>query len=131
MPESNAKTCGSLKEIARQLEENPDEFLQPPYEKPYEDLCVVDHKKALALAARVNASRVSKIARQAYVSTWKSIPVPEICGLVSDDADTLATLLLAKTALTDFTKERLNWYISGRIPMGYIGIHPDGRWLIL
>ncbi|MEL4256528.1 hypothetical protein AAEH95_15585 [Shewanella xiamenensis] len=74
---------------------------------------------------------VAQIAKTAYLETWKIMTVAEICALVADDADTLATLLLAEVTLCDFTKERFAWYLQGRLPFGYQGNYPTGEWLIL
>jgi len=131
LPESLAKTCGSLDQIAVCLETDPDEFFRPPYENPYEALCVKDHELAASLAPKARSKKIAAISKSAYLATWKIIPVEEICALVSDDADTLATLLMADIHLTAFTLDRLSWYLRGRIPFGYLGEHPNGSWLIL
>lgn len=130
-PDSLANTCGTIEQIAHKLEAQADEFLQSPYDNPYEFLCVLDHESASRLARKVDPHRVSAVAKRAFLTTWGTVPVSEICCIVSDDADTLATLLLADSELATFTKERLDWYLSGRIPFGYIGPYPDGKWLIL
>jgi len=131
LPEPLAKTCGSLDEIDGRLETDPDEFFRPPYETPYEALCVKDHELAASLTTIAHSKEIGAISKAAYLTTWKSIPVSEICALVSDDADTLATLLVADIRLPPFTHDRLNWYLRGRIPFGYLGEHPNGTWLIL
>jgi hypothetical protein len=55
----------------------------------------------------------------------------EIASQIDSDADTLATLLLAKVEMSDFTNARLEWYLRGRIPFGYVGHFPSGTWRIL
>ena len=129
--EPMANTLGSLEDIATCLERDPDRFFEPPYTEPYESLCVSDHQQADRLKPQVSSEIVAQIAKTAYLETWKIMPVAEICALVADDADTLATLLLAEVTLCDFTQERLAWYLQGRLPFGYQGNYPTGKWLIL
>ena len=126
-----AQTFGTVERIAARMENDPDAFMSGPYQDPYEAMCVRDHEQAACVAGQVDQNRVARIAQAAYLSTWKVIPVAEICGLVSDDAQTLATLLLAQTELAPFSQERLDWYLAGRIPFGYEGAYPNGRWRIL
>ncbi|UWG65438.1 hypothetical protein K5M76_04100 [Shewanella xiamenensis] len=109
----------------------PTVFFEPPYTEPYESLCVSDHQQADRLKPQVSSEIVAQIAKTAYLETWKIMPVAEICALVADDAETLATLLLAEVTLCDFTQERLAWYLQGRLPFGYQGNYPTGKWLIL
>jgi len=71
------------------------------------------------------------MAKAAYFAAWDSIPHPEVCAVVSDDAETILTLLLSGKALAPFTRERLDWYLRGRAPWGYEGTYPNGRWLVL
>ncbi len=129
--EASAGTCGPIERIAGQLEDDPDEFLMPPYRESYESLCLLDHERAASLSCQVDSERASRIVRAAYLATWQILPVPEVCGLVSDDAETLATLLLANVELTPFSRDRLGWYLAGRIPFGYVGEYPEGRWIVL
>ncbi|QYJ70698.1 hypothetical protein K0H59_16965 [Shewanella sp. FJAT-51649] len=129
--EPRAKTLGNLEEITTYLEKDPDRFFEPPYSEPYESLCVSDHQQADRLKPQVASELVAQIAKAAYLETWEIVPVAEICALVSDDADTLATLLLADATLSEFTQERLAWYLQGRLPFGYQGNYPTGEWLIL
>lgn len=139
-PEETAKTYGTLADIAAFIESDPEAFFETPYEIQYESLCVTDHNLANSLKTKavvndmhawISDNEVDEISKSAYLSTWKMISVAEVCALTSDDADTLATLLRADVKLSAFTSERLSWYLSGRIPFGYIGTYPNGRWLIL
>lgn len=131
LPESSAQTRGSIEDMAANFDDDPDEFLASPYQDPYEALCVADHEQAKRIAEGEYKPIISEIAKRAYLKTWDHIPDPEICGLVSDDAHTFSTLLLANSELSPFAIERLNWYLAGRVPFGYIGGYPDGKWLIL
>ncbi len=81
--------------------------------------------------AREHFRQVTGDTPAAYLATWQILPVPEVCGLVSDDAETLATLLLAGAGLTPFSRDRLGWYLAGRIPFGYVGEYPEGQWIVL
>lgn len=139
-PEETAKTYGALADIAAFIESDPEAFFETPYEIQYESLCVTDHNLATSLKTKavvndmhawISDNEVDEISKSAYLFTWKMIPVAELCALTSDDADTLATLLRADVKLSAFTSERLSWYLSGRIPFGYIGTYPNRQWLIL
>lgn len=72
--------------------------------------CQTHHnQQADRLKSQVASELVEQIAKTAYLETWKIVPVAEICARVSDDADTLATLLLADSTLSELTQERLAW----------------------
>jgi hypothetical protein len=127
----DAQIMGSLEHIVEQIERDPDAFFEPPYTDPYEALCVADHKAAAQIESSSHDPRPKAIAKRAYLAAWACLPHPELCGLVSDDAQTIAGLLLKGDPLGSFTSERLRWYEKGRVPWGYLGDYPNGRWLIL
>ncbi len=129
--ESNAQLFGTHRELEALINDDPDAFFAPPYAKPYEDWCVADHHAAKSLDASFQAE-CSAISEQAYKTAWKWLPIPEFCGLVSDDVTTIyALLIITNNQLRSFTAERANWYVRGRVPWGYVGNYPDGKWIIL
>lgn len=130
-PESNARSLGAVEEILQKLEDDPDSFFEPPYTDLYEAMCVEDHKAAACLESTTPDPGVTAVARQAYLSAWERIPHAELCALVSDDVRTIMTLLVSGQPLRPFTVDRLRWYQKGRVPWGYIGIYPNGEWVIL
>jgi hypothetical protein len=129
-PEQHAKSMGSRDEMMACIEDDPDAFYAPPYETPYEDWCGEDHQRAAALASDTDPDIV-KLSRQAHLQAWDHCPDAEICGLLADDVETIATLLMHQQALGAFTLQRIAWYIKGRMPWGYQGEFPDGQWLVL
>ena len=128
--EPQARTLGDRDAMIASIDRDPEAFYGPPYERPYEDWCGVDHRQAAALAPGVDPL-VRELSRQAYLQAWESCPDAEICGLLADDVVTIATLLRHGQPLAAFTIERMQWYIKGRMPWGYHGIFPDGEWLVL
>jgi hypothetical protein len=125
-------SLGSLAEIRARLEQSPDDFFAPPYSSPYEDWCVGDHEAAAEIA-KAHAAEIQGASKRAYLAAWQVFPHPEICGLVSDDVSTIHALLLAPGSppLSAFTNERATWLMRGRVPWGYRGDFPSGRWLVL
>jgi hypothetical protein len=129
-PEEQARTMGNRDEMSATIENDPDAFYAPPYQKPYEDLCCADHARAGALTNAANPA-ITDLARQAHSQAWQHCPDAEVCALLADDVETIATLLIHRQALTAFTRERIGWYIKGRMPWGYHGKFPEGQWLVL
>lgn len=130
-PDENAEIFGSLEDILEALATDPDAFFQWRDTGSYEALCLVDHMAAADLDEGESDPQVEAIAQQAYQRAWACLPDRRLCELVSDDAQTICLLLLAGKPLSPFTVERLNWYRAGRVPWGYAGAYPDGRWMIL
>jgi len=121
---------GSLQGIRAAIATEPKRFFGPPYTNPYEAWCVEDHKAAAALPPEFQA-QVTALAKTAYIAVWSVAEDPEICGLFSDDVTTTYSLLLMSPELSTFTVERATWIMQGRVPWGYTGTFPDGRWLVL
>jgi hypothetical protein len=94
-------------------------------------MCVEDHEAAAAVAPHAVKERIQEAARNAYLTAWSRLPIPEICGLVADDVETIMSLLLEGRPLRAFTKARMRWYEKGRMPWGYKGEYPAGRWIVL
>ena len=130
-PEPNAQVWGTLDTLVEAIEEAPESFFAPPYTNPYEAMCVEDHEAAARVEARSEDPRPKQVAKTAYLAAWARLPHPELCGLVSDDAHTIMALLIGGEPLRAFTAERMRWYEQGRVPWGYVGEFPTGRWLIL
>lgn len=87
-PEETAKTYGTLADIAAFIESDPEAFFETPYEIQYESLCVTDHNLATSLKTKavvndmhawISDNEVDEISKSAYLSTWKMIPVAEVC----------------------------------------------------
>src|SRR5689334_20128018 len=94
----------------------PEEFYEHIYQSPYEDWCVHDHNEAAKLDSAAE-SRVRNIAKEAYLKAWNVYPSPEFCALLSDDVETIGSLILLNQGdLRKFTRERLGWYAEGRFP---------------
>lgn len=109
----------------------PEEFYEHIYQSPYEDWCVRDHDEARKFDSVVE-SGVRKAAEEAYLKAWSIYPSPEFCALLSDDVETIGSLiLLNKGELRNFTRERLAWYARGRFPCGYEGQFEKGKWIIV
>ncbi len=130
-PEADAQIMGSIEQIIDKVEQDPDAFFEPPYTNPYEAMCATDHREAAQIESKTRDPRPESIAKAAYLTAWECFPDPELCGLVSDDAHTIAFLLLTDEPLRPFTRERMQWYEQGRMPWGYLGTYPNGQWLIL
>ena len=126
-----AERFGTTAELEALLNDDPDAFFAPPYSKPYEDWCVEDHQAAKALAAELQRD-CSAVAEDAFKTAWKWCPQSEFCGLVSDDVSTIfALLIITGGNLRPFTAQRAAWYVTGRVPWGYAGDFPSGKWIIL
>jgi len=127
-----ADVVGSREELTALFQSDPDGFFAPIYSDPYESMCVADHAAAEALPNEHQDAR-RNVAEGAYKTTWEWSRVPELCALVSDDVETLWALLVMHgiEGLADFTRKRLHWYARGRVPWGYRGDFPNGRWLVL
>lgn len=124
-PHASAQVMGDFDE------DDADSFFEPPYTDPYEALCVADHQAADQVRKTLRSKKPAQIAKKAYLAAWAHFPHPEVCGLISDDAETIMTLLQAQAPLSAFTLERIRWYQQGRAPWGYLGDYPGGQWLIL
>jgi len=127
---ADADSFGNIAAIRRYCEDDPDVFFRPPYTPPYEDWCVADHNAAARLPAELR-DQAQTVARRAYLRAWDVLPSPELCGLVSDDVLTIYSLLLLNSHLSEFTVQRASWLVAGRVPWGYTGDFPAGRWLVL
>jgi hypothetical protein len=127
---SSVDHLGSLDEMFAAFTLDPEAFLRSPYASPYESWCVEDHQTAARLPPELQPSAAA-LAREAYLAAWKFVPNPEVCGLFSDDVLTIYSLLLMRSELSRFTAERASWITVGRIPWGYTGSFPGGRWLVL
>lgn len=123
-------SLGNIDAIRSSCEADPDVFFAPPYSDPYEGWCVVDHRAAENLPPGLRDS-VEAVARRAYLVSWDVLPHPEFCGLVSDHVHTIYSLLLMERPLSTFTTQHASWLIAGRVPWGYTGDFPSGRWLVL
>ena len=117
--------------LLQDYESDADAFFAYPYAEPYQSCCVAEYEKALTILPNARNEFTEKIAKTAYLAVWQQIPNPEICGLVSDDVQTILSLLFAEEPLNEFSQARLNWYLQGRMPWGYAGDFPNGRWIIL
>jgi hypothetical protein len=130
-PECTAQIMGSVEEVGPLLQSDPASFLAPPYTRPYEDWCVEDHEAAKGLTGAENVELAVQAAKNAYLGAWEVLPDPEFCGLISDDVETIVSLLLMPRPLRAFTMERMQWYLRGRAPWGYSGEFPHGKWIIV
>jgi hypothetical protein len=130
-PDENAEIFGSFEDILEALATDPDAFFEWRDTGSYEGLCVADHMAAAELETAETDPQVAAVAKQAYERAWARVPDRRLCELVSDDAQTIMLLLLGGKPLSPFTAERLNWYRAGRVPWGYAGAYPNGRWMIL
>jgi hypothetical protein len=130
-PTAEAESFGSVEEIIRLIENDADQFFQPPYTNPYERMCVEDHQAAAEVETSAVKERAREAAKKAYLTAWSRLPIPELCGLISDDVETIIILLMKGKPLREFTKERVGWYEKGRMPWGYSGEYPEGRWIVL
>jgi hypothetical protein len=121
--------------LQKDYENDADAFFAHPYADPYESWCVAEYEKALKILPNARNAFTEQVAKNAYLTAWKQLPHPEVCGLISEDVQTILSLLTANEPLSEFTKARMNWYIKGRMPWGYIvryiGDFPNGRWIIL
>jgi hypothetical protein len=130
-PDESADVLGSIPQLQQMLEDDPDAMFAHPYNEPYQSWCVDEYKNALKILPNASNAYTEKVAKNAYLTAWKRFPDSEVCGLISDDVQTILSLLCASEPLSDFSKARLNWYVKGRVPWGYIGDFPNGRWIIL
>jgi hypothetical protein len=121
---------GSLEDIRAAIASDSERFFRPPHTNPYEAWCVEDHRAAAALPSEFQP-QVTALAKAAYIAAWSVAEDPEVCGLFSDDVTTTYSLLLMSPKLSAFTVERATWIIQGRVPWGYAGGFPNGRWLVL
>lgn len=129
-PEEQARTMGNRDDMMACIENDPDAFYAQPYQKPYEDWCCADHELAGSLGNAENPA-IAELSRRAHLQAWDCCPDPEVCALLADDVETIATLLIHRQALSAFAQERIRWYIKGRMPWGYHGEFPEGQWLVL
>jgi len=130
-PVEEADSFGSIQDIIQLIEHDADRFFEPPYTNPYERMCVEDHTAAAELETTGFEQELQEAGRKAYLTAWSRLPIPELCGLVSDDVQTILALLMSGKPLREFTKERMRWYEKGRMPWGYRGEYPQGRWIVL
>ncbi len=121
---------GSVKDIHDAVASDPEAFFEPPYQKPYEDWCVADHRRAEVADPDVRAGATT-VSKDAFLAAFDVLPDSEIAGLFSDDVHTIYTLLRMGESLSPFTVERATWIMEGRVPWGYSGSFPGGRWRVL
>lgn len=127
----SAQRVGTFSEVEAMVNDDPDKFFAPPYAKPYEDWCVEDHDAAARIDPQFLAD-VEAVAEAAYKKAWKWCPHEELCALISDDVSTIYSLLIiTNNQLRPFSADRMNWYVAGRVPWGYIGEYPNGKWIVL
>lgn len=130
-PDPLAKVMGTQKEVEALLQHGPDAFFAPAYAKPYEDWCIEDFRSSKQLDARYKEA-ARDISWRSFEAAWGWCPHPEFCSLVSDDAETIFALLhITNGNVRQFTAERLAWFAKGRVPWGYEGEFPTGRWVII
>lgn len=126
-----AEYFGDYEEVLQAAQGDAEGFFSWQETGAYEALCMEDHLAAAELETDDLASQVDAVAQRAYDATWARIPVRALCEQIRDDVQTLMLLLSGEAPVSAFTAARARWYIRGRVPWGYIGQFPDGRWMIL
>ena len=131
LTDATAQPFGTHPELEARINDDPDAFFAPPFSKPYEDWCVEDFNAAKSLEPQFKPD-YSSVSEHAYKTAWKWCPNPEFCALFSDDVSTIyALLIITGNSLRPLTADRAKWYVAGRVPWGYIGNYPDGKWIVL
>jgi hypothetical protein len=134
-PLTDATCLGNSDEQSALYQEDPDRFFESVYDDAYERLCTIDYDAAHNYAQSLDKKQlalIDKLAEQVYLAAFKNFAgQTEICGLLSDDVRAIGLLLLQGQPLSQFTQQRLKWYLSGRAPWGYIDGFPNGQWIIL
>jgi hypothetical protein len=129
--EPEAEYFGSYEEILQAAQSDAEGFFSWQETGPYEALCMEDHLAAAQLETDDMPAQVSAVAQRAHDATWARLPVRALCEQVKDDVQTLMLLLEGEAPVGAFAAARARWYIRGRVPWGYIGQFPEGRWMIL
>ena len=122
---------GTHEELEYLLNEDPDSFFEPMYSDPYESWCL----KYISESEQINPKVKKEIetwAEYVYKSLFSIIPSPELCGLVYDEVVAIIAHLHSNPLnISDFIFDKIQIYSKGRIPWGYKGVYPDGKWVII
>jgi hypothetical protein len=99
------------------------------YEDTYERMCSGDHLEVSRVSAAV-AERARHAAEQTFLAAWSKFQNAELCALVSDDLRALTCISESSPGLSAFQAQRYFWYERGRLPCGYSGEFPNGKWVV-
>jgi hypothetical protein len=130
-PDENAEIFGELSDICEAIDTDPDAFFEWRDTGSFEGLCLTDHLRAAELDNGESDERIEAIAQQVRAQAWARIPNRRLCELIADDVETIMLLIASGEPLSEFSAARLEWYRKGRVPWGYAGAFPDGRWMVL
>jgi hypothetical protein len=130
-PDEDAEIFGSFEDICEAIASDPDAFFEWRDTGSYEAMCLSDHMLASELQEADADARIQAIAQNVYAQAWRRIPNRRLCDLVADDVETILMLVSSGKPLSEFTAARLEWYRKGRVPWGYAGPFPGGRWMVL
>jgi len=130
-PDENAEIFGSFEDICEAIAQDPEDFFQWRDTGSYEAMCLTDHMLAAEMEEATSGPRIESIVKKAYAQLWARVPDRRLCELIADDIETILILLSGGQVLSEFTAARLEWYRKGRVPWGYAGTFPAGRWMVL